>query len=154
MPAPLTYVLRLRGEAVEIGGGRLWAESRAPGCLFVPATGPDDVAARLEGFGGGEAVCRRELELREDGTFVAAGEISFSADDALTFGAEGGIGESPDPRFRHGAAICEVTGGRGRLGGVRGAIASTFLLAESGELTDHQLGLLFLEQPAAKGDSA
>jgi hypothetical protein len=145
MTVPVTYALRLRGEAVELGSGRYWAECRAPGCLFVPAVGPDNVAGRLEGFGGGEAVCRRELELRPDGSFLEAGEISFGPEDALTFSAEGGLVESPDPRVRHGTAVCEVTGGRGRLVGARGYVTSNFLLADSGELTDHHLGLLFLE---------
>jgi hypothetical protein len=146
MPMPITYALRLHGEAVGLGDGRFWAECRAPGCLFVPAVGPDNIRARLEGWGGSEAVCRRELELREDGSFAEAGEISFGADDAITFSAAGGLAERPDPRFRHGAAVCEVTGGRGRLAGARGYVTSNFLLSESGDLTDHQLGLLFLER--------
>ncbi len=151
MADPVTYALRFRGEAVRLESGRLWTEGRAAGGLFVPATGPDGAASRFAGFGGGEARCRRELELRDDGSFVATGEIDFGAGDSLTLRAKGELVGTPEPRLRQGTAICDVTGGRGRLAGVTGSIASQFLLAEDGELTDHQLGLLFIAADASGG---
>ena len=131
---PIAFTLQFSGEAVELGEGRFWAETRAPG----------------EPFGTGQALCRRDLELRGDGSVVQTGEISFGADDAITFRADGMLGPSPDPRLRHGTAVFEVTGGRGRLDGACGYVTSNFLLAETGELTDHHLGLLFLEQTERK----
>ncbi len=122
----MTYCLHLHGEAVELAPGRFWAETR--GLLD----------------GRGEAICRRELDLLAGGSLVQRGEVSFGDGGALTFHAVGGLADSPAPGVRHGAAVCEVTGGRGRLAGVRGSIASAFLLADSGELDDHHLGLLFL----------
>ncbi len=142
---PVTYALRFRGEAVDLGSGRYWSECSAPAGLFVRAIGPDGVGSRFGGFGGGQAICRRELELHQDGSFVSAGEISFGAGDAVTFRATGRFADDPEPGLRHGAAICEVTGGHGRLAGATGSIASQLLLAASGELTDHQLGLLFVQ---------
>jgi hypothetical protein len=94
----------------------------------------------------GPAVCRRELEVWDDGSLVLTGELAFGAHDAVTFRARGALGASPDPRRRHGTAVLEVTGGRGRLAGARGYVTSNFLLADSGELTDYHLGLLFLER--------
>ena len=47
--------------------------------------------------------------------------------------------------------MLEVTGGRGRLAGARGFVTSNFLLADSGELTDHHIGLLFLERATHEG---
>ena len=126
----MSYCLHLRGEAVELAPGRFWAETR--GLLDGP-------------LGEGEAVCRRELELLAGGSLVQRGEISLGEGGAVTFRAVGGLAESPGAGVRHGTAVCEVTGGRGRLAGVRGSIATTFLLADTGELTDHHLGLLFLE---------
>jgi hypothetical protein len=123
----ITFSLRFEGEAVALDGGRLWAESRA--------------AAGIE-----EALCRRELDLRADGSLAETGVLSFGADAALTFRARGVLGASPDPAVRHGTAVLEVTGGSGRLAGARGFVTSNFLLADTGELTDHHLGLLFLEQ--------
>ena len=66
-----------------------------------------------------------------------------------TFRAHGRVTATPDPSLRHGAAVLEVTGGRGRLAGARGFVTSNFLLAASGELTDHHVGVLFLGQPVA-----
>lgn len=130
---PIAFALRFCGEAVELDGGRYWAATRAP--------------AGIE-----EALCRRELSVRENGSLVEAGVLSFGTDAAITFRARGVLGTSPDPQVRHGTAVLEVTGGRGRLAGARGFVTSNFLLAESGELTDHQLGLLFLER--ALGEEA
>jgi hypothetical protein len=135
----VTYCLHLRGEAVELAPGRFWAETRAT------------LDGLTEVLGDGEAVCRRELELLAGGSFVQRGEVSFGGGSALTFRAVGGLADSPGPGLRHGAAVCEVTGGRGLLAGARGSIASTFLLADAGELTDHHLGLLFVEQPRKEG---
>lgn len=121
MTSPITFTLELHGEAVELAAGRLWAETR-----------------------GATATCRREVRLGDDGTLAETGELSFDGDSAVTFRAKGEVVASPDPRLRHGTAVCEVTGGRGRFAGARGFITTNFLLADSGELTDHHLGLLFV----------
>ena len=127
---PVAFALELQGEAVELDPGRLWVEARAKGAI--------------DGIGDGEAVCRRDFELTDDGSLLEKGELSFGAGDAVTFTARGRLRPSPDPRFRHGTAVLEVTGGRGRLAGARGFLTSNFLLAVTGELTDHQQGLLFV----------
>jgi hypothetical protein len=129
---PITFALRFQGKAVELDGGRFWAETRAP--------------AGIE-----EALCRRELAVREDGSLIQAGVLSFGPDAAITFRARGALGASPHPQYRHGTAVLEVTGGRGRLAGARGFVTSNFLLADSGELTDHHIGLLFLERATREG---
>lgn len=126
---PITFALRFEGEAVTLADGRLWAESRA-------AAGID------------EAICRRELDVRQDGSLVESGVIGFGTDAAITFCARGLLRASPDPAIRHGSAVMEVTGGSGRLAGARGFVTSNFLLSDAGELTDHHFGLLFVERPA------
>jgi len=127
---PVAFALELHGEAVELDPGRLWVEARATGTV--------------DGIGDGEAVCRRDFELTDDGSLLEKGELSFGAGDAITFSARGRLRASPDPRFRHGTAVLEVTGGRGRLVGARGFVTSNFLLSITGELTDHHQGLLFV----------
>ncbi len=137
----LAFALRLKGEAVELDGRRYWVESRA-------ATGPTGgYAVELEGIGSGRAVCRRELELWDDGSLLQTGELAFGDGDSITFRARGAIAASCEPGRKHGTAALEVTGGRGRLAGARGYVTSNFLLADTGELTDHHLGLLFVEEP-------
>jgi hypothetical protein len=126
---PIAFVLHLEGEAVELDGGCFWVESRSS----------------ADGIGTREAVCRRQLEVWDDGSLVETGEIAFGEDDALTFRARGALGASSDPRCKHGTAVLEVTGGRGRLARARGYVTSNFLLADNGELTDYHLGLLLVE---------
>ena len=139
---PIVFALTFTGEAVELDDGRFWMESRAV---------PDEIdtaARRTDRIATDGALCRRNLELWADGSLVQSGEITFGIEDAVTFRARGVLGGSPDPHLRHGTAVFEVTGGRGRLAGARGYVTSNFLLSDAGELTDHHLGLLFVERPA------
>ena len=124
----MAFALEFHGEAVELDPGRLWVETRAA-------------------CGDGEATCRRDLELTDDGSLTERGELTFGGGDAVTFTARGRLRPSPDPRFRHGTAVLEVTGGRGRMAGARGFLTSNFLLSTTGELTDHHQGLVFIAGP-------
>lgn len=139
---PIAFTLQFTGKAVELDGGRFWAETQPAPLDACPDT------ASLAGIELARAVCRRHLELWTDGSLVQSGEITFGLEDAMTFRARGRLGSSPQPHLRHGTAVLEVTGGRGRLAGARGFVTSNFLLSDIGELTDHHLGLLFLERPA------
>ena len=136
--APLAYTIRLTGEAVELEHGQFWAETRA----VIPA---EPVAPHADGLRAGCGLCRRAIHVRPDGSLVETGEISFGGADAITFRARGTIGASPEPELRHGTAVLEVTGGRGRLAGARGYVVSNFLLTDAGQLTDHHLALLFID---------
>ena len=133
---PLAFALEFHGEAVQLDAGRLRVETQASG--------------GLDGLGDGVALCRRDIELTDDGSLTERGELSFARDDAVTFTARGRLRRSPDPRLRHGTAVLEVTGGRGRLAGARGFVTSNFLLSDSGELTDYHQGLLFISSPKEK----
>ena len=51
----------------------------------------------------------------------------------------------PDPNLRRGAVIAEVEGGEGQFAAAEGFITSNFLVSDTGEVTDHQLGLIFVQ---------
>jgi len=141
----IAFTLRFAGEAVELERGRYWAETQA-------AVAGVDACRSFDGFELRGAICRRRLDLWADGSLVQSGEITFGEQGAITFRARGALGASPNPELRHGTAVLEVTGGRGRLAGARGFVTSNFLLSETGGLTDHHLGVLFLGQPGRKED--
>ena len=50
------------------------------------------------------------------------------------------------PGLSHGASTWKVDGGAGTFAGATGRIVSNFLLSDTGELTDHHLGVLFLAE--------
>ena len=56
----------------------------------------------------------------------------------------GALGPWPEPGLRLGTAVCEIDGGSGRLASASGRITSSFLISDTGDLTDHQFGLLFV----------
>jgi hypothetical protein len=56
-----------------------------------------------------------------------------------------------DPHLRQGTAARAVDGGAGVLAGATGRIVSNFLLPDTGDLTDHQLGVVFLRDEAESG---
>ena len=68
---PFAYTLRFTGEAVSIDRGRFWAETRAER----PAI--DILAGPLGDIEAAGVLCRRNLELWEDGSIVQSGEISL-----------------------------------------------------------------------------
>src|SRR5439155_25801086 len=87
---PISFTLRFDGEVVTLDGGRLWAESRATA-------------------GIAEVLCRRELDVAEDGSLAEPGGRSFGDDSVITVRACGRVGASPDPAMRHGTAVLEIT---------------------------------------------
>lgn len=130
---PLSYSLEFRGHATRL----------EPGVLITRGSAPSEV---LEA--AGEALLEGRLSFLEQDCFELAGTISFGNGDALRFRSlgRGAIGPSPDPDLRVGTAVCEIDGGSGRLAGASGHIASNFLLSETGELTDRQLGFVWTQE--------
>jgi hypothetical protein len=143
----LSYSLQFRGHATPIEPGVLIARASAPSCAFVTTIDGDGVHGTVEPREGGEALLELRLSLLDERAFEEHGTVSFRNGDALRFRslAPGLLTRCPDPNVRHGTAICEIDGGSGRFTGASGRIASSFLVSDTGELTEHQLALLFLE---------
>jgi hypothetical protein len=122
--------LEFRGHATPLAPGVLLTRGSAPSALF------DETEALLEA----------RVTLLDGDEFEIAGSIGFGKGDALRFRSmtRGVIGPSPEPGLRLGTAVCEIDGGSGRLASASGRITSSFLVSETGELTDHQLGLIFV----------
>jgi hypothetical protein len=55
------------------------------------------------------------------------------------------VSGSADEHLRHGTATIHVVGGTGQFAGATGQITSNFVLSDTGELTDNQLGMVFLQ---------
>jgi hypothetical protein len=117
-------------------GGRLTAV--APGEL--EAVLVSEAAAALDAH----------LSFTDERRFGMRGEIRFGERDSLRFCSleDGWLDELPQRGLRHGAAVLEVCGGTGRFAGACGRITSNFVVAADGEITDHQLGVVFTTEEA------
>ena len=121
---PVRFTRRLRGHTTVVGPGVLDAE------LFARGT---HVASRLV--------------FSDESTFSEEGTIDFGHGDALRFRSlgQGTLTPVPDGSVRQGASVLEVDGGEGRYTGARGRITSNFVLSASGEITDEQVAVLFID---------
>ena len=123
------YALELRGHATTV----------SPGVLLTRAHGVHAL------FGGEyEAVLEGRLSLLEGNAFELAATIGLGDGSAIRLRTvePGSLGNPGDEGLREGTAICEVDRGSGRLAGATGRIVSSFLLSETGELTDTQAGVV------------
>lgn len=113
------------------------------------AVGPGVLDASLAGVVE-PATVDAQLEFTDEHTFWLTGEIRFEDDDRLRFRAlgSGRLDPSPEPGLRHGTAVLEICGGTGRLDGAHGRITSNFVVTDDGEITDHQIGVVFVAVPA------
>lgn len=114
-------------------GGRLTPV--APGLMDASLAG---VAER--------ATVDAQLSFANERSFRLTGEIRLEGEGTLRFRSlgRGRLDASPAPGLRHGTAVLEVCGGTGRFDGAHGRITSNFVVSDDGEITDHQLGVVFV----------
>ena len=114
-------------------GGRLTAV--APGVLTVSLKDSAE-----------PATVDAQLSFADERSFRLTGEVRWEAEGTLRFRSlgTGRLDPTPESGLRHGTAVLEVCGGTGRFDGARGRITSNFVLSNDGEITDHQLGVVFV----------
>jgi hypothetical protein len=132
-----SYSLEFRGHATPL----------EPSVVLTRASAPCDAFSD-----GGEALLEARLILLDDDEFELAGTVGFGLGDALRFRSRGrGVIEpSPEPGLRLASAICDIDGGSGALESAAGRITSTFLISDTGELTEHQVALIFAPKSVAR----
>jgi hypothetical protein len=131
----VAYSLELRGHATPV----------SPGVLLTRAHGVHEL------FGGElEAVLEGRLSLLGGDTFELAATIGLGDGTAIRLRTvePGSLGAPGEAGLREGTAICEVDRGSGRLAGATGRIVSSFLLSDTGELTETQAGILRVASPS------
>lgn len=142
----VAFSMQFRGHSTRLSPGVLTARATAPSCALVTRVDPDGVHSHLEIREGEEAQLECRLTFLDDRRFEEVGTISFGNGNALRFrsATEGTLSASAEPGLRHGTAAWEIDGGAGTYEGATGRIVSNFLLSDTGDLTDTQLGVLFL----------
>ncbi|HST25420.1 MAG TPA: hypothetical protein VLJ76_05485 [Gaiellaceae bacterium] len=145
----VAFSMQFRGHSTSLSPGVLTARATAPSSALVTRVCSDGLHARLEAREGDEAHLECRLTFLDETRFDEVGTISFGNGNALRFRSTtaGTLADSPEPGLRHGTASWEVDGGAGTFEGATGRIVSNFLLSDTGDLTDNQLGVLFLPEP-------
>ena len=151
---PIAYALQFRGVAAVDASGLVSARATAPGGSLRTFVESDGVRGGYEPDAGDEAVLQARIALGHDGSFTAVGSITFGVRHVMRFRTlgNGRLARTPDRHLRQGGAVARIEGGSGQFEGATGRITSNFLLSDTGEITDHQVGLVFV--PGDSGQQA
>jgi hypothetical protein len=142
----LTYSLEFRGD-VSRTGNAVVVRATAPSCTHETRLGGDGIAARfLFDDGAEEAILQARLLFNGDAAFSVNATIDFGHGHRLHARTvdEGSIAGSVDEHLSHGSAVLHVVDGTGQFEGASGRVTCNFVLSDTGEFTDVQIGLLFL----------
>ena len=145
---PIAYSLQFRGSVRELSERVLELRATARSQHLITTIDSAGVAGRFESAEREEALLVTRLMATPDGSFDESGRISFGRNSSIRFRTigSGRLSASPDPELRHGTAVWEIEEGKGQFERARGRITSNFLLSNTGDLTDNQLGLIFVSQ--------
>jgi hypothetical protein len=142
---PITYSLQFRGQATRLAEC-LRKEARAPTCALMTSLSPDGVHGHyVWASGDDEAFFTSTLAITDGDTFEEEGTIVFSRGNAVRIRGRGQLAATPDPHLLQGAVIWDVSSGDGQFAGASGQITSNFFLSDTGDLTDNQLGVIFIK---------
>jgi hypothetical protein len=147
--AQIIFNLQFRGTATPGSDtGVMKAMTSATSCTMETVIGPDGVKGTFAPAEGGLAYFESEVRIGAPDTFTESGLITFGeGDDSLRFSTvgQGHMGPSPDPKYMHGAVTWKIDGGDGQFEGATGLITSNFVLSDTGDVVDHQFGLIFIK---------
>ena len=108
--------------------------------------GPGGIKGSVQPVEGEDSTMESVVILTGNGRFQEHGSIAFGdSGNTLRFTTigEGHISSSPEPSVNHGSVIWRVEGGEGQFEGAAGLITSNFTISTTGDVTDHQFGVIY-----------
>lgn len=125
----IVYTRRLGGRLIAVG----------PGVLDASLAGLDE-----------PATVTAQLSFADERSFELTGTVRIEGVGSVRFRtlAAGRLDPARESGVRLGTAMLEVCGGTGQFDGAYGRITSNFVVRDDGEITDHQLGVVFVAVPA------
>ncbi|HZT45503.1 MAG TPA: hypothetical protein VFA24_04920 [Gaiellaceae bacterium] len=143
----LAFSMEFRGHSTPLSPGVLTTRATAPSGGLLTRIDGRGVHGEFQAVDGGEALIERRLTFVDDTAFEEVGTMSFGRGNSLRWRSVGlgMLAPSADAGLRHGTVASVVDGGAGAFAHASGRIVSNFLLAESGEITDRELGVVFVE---------
>ena len=139
-----------RAEQVDDAPGVLRASATASSCTITSLVGSGGVAGMMTPAAGGMAAFESSVRFTGESSFVESGMVTFGKDGhcfRFSTVGQGYLSPGPEPGVQQGAVIWRIDGGNGQFAGARGLVASNFLVGPAGEVTDHHLGLIYVEEP-------
>mgnify|MGYP001164784312 CR=1 FL=1 len=146
----IVYTMHFRGQAAPtaIDPKVLRATSSATSCTVSTTIRTSGLATDVKAGEGDLAFFESEMRLTGPDSFEETGTISFGdeTDHLLHFSTlgHGHLTPSLEPGTMAGTISWKVEGGAGQFAGARGLTTSTFVLTDSGDLSDFHSGLIFL----------
>lgn len=146
----IMFNMQFRGTAVPSAGekGVMKATTSAASSSMTSVVTPDGVEGTFAPAEGGLAFFESEVRISGPDAFTESGTITFGdGDHTLRFSTvgQGHLGPSVDPKYMAGAVIWRVEGGEGQFEGASGLITSNFVLSDTGDVVDHQFGVIFIK---------
>jgi hypothetical protein len=155
----ISYTMQFKGEVRPVGTSPnvMKVTTVAVSCMYTTVVGPHGVQATIESAVGEQATFESEMTFLggfESSEGTSAGEGGFKETGMITFGegehllrfstiGQGYIGPSAELNLRQGAVMWQVESGEGQFKGAQGLITSNFIISDTGEVTDHHMGIIF-----------
>jgi hypothetical protein len=146
----IVYAIQFKGQATPAEGNAGVIHVRS-----VAASASISAVVNKGGITGGfDPAAVADVAFESQATLLAAN--GFEERGTITFGdqghslrfttvGQGWMGPSPDPALQQGSVTWKVEGGTGQLDGVQGLITSNFTIALDGEVSDYQMGVIYLK---------
>jgi hypothetical protein len=156
----LIFTMHLKGELNPVGTSpNVMKASLIASEVCMSALGPNGRPLPLEPTLGEQATYESAVTFLggfevPEGTWE--GEAGFKETGLISFGhgehqlrfttlGQGYIGPTAEPHLRQGAVLWQIESGEGQLKDATGLITSNFILSDAGDITHHQLGVLFVK---------
>jgi hypothetical protein len=144
----IIYAMQFKGKAGPGPSANVMkALTSAASTTIASVVSAQGVQGKIEPAAGGKAEFESEVTLTGGTSFLEKGSIRFGDGNRLQFSSieRGYLGDSADPKLKSGAVMWRVDGGEGQFAGATGYITSNFTLSDTGDVTDHQFGVIFVK---------
>src|SRR5712692_2332318 len=145
----IVYSMRFTGHAAPVAGSTtvLKAATTASSNSLTTKIATEGLTAIMQPIEGDKAYFESEVTFTSETTFNESGSIRFGEGNHrlsfITIG-QGYLGDSVDPKLKHGSVIWRIDGGDGQFAQATGLITSNFTVSDTGEVSDNHFGLIFL----------
>jgi hypothetical protein len=136
------YSMHFRGQASSStdAAKTLKTTSSGTSCTMKTVVGPTGVETTLHPAAGDLAFLESQIHLSANHRFQGAALLSFGED------GQHGLQLQTEDGMMSGSVTWKVAGGSGRFESATGFVASTFTLADDGELSEYQCGLVLVNE--------